>query len=142
MLGPIISDLFPAPCTIKSKELFGGHRAAKYKLMLFYHLDTQGLAYLNNNSWTCLLNSLPPGEAAAAGPDRDHDFQPADLAEGHRLRLPLPLPLRDPPAPLLRHLIRPGQGAPQAAGRRTGAGSGYTGARRETLGGRRWSVCG
>lgn len=47
------------------------------------------------------------GEPPAAGPARHHDRQSAELAAASRHRLSVPLPLRDPPAALLRHFFRP-----------------------------------
>ena len=39
------------------------------------------------------------------GPYHHHDVQLANVAEGDRLRLPIPVPIRDQAAPILRHIL-------------------------------------
>ena len=46
-----------------------------------------------------------------SGPYHHHDVQLANVVEGDRLRLPIPIPIRDQAAPILRHLLWQRQGA-------------------------------
>ena len=46
-----------------------------------------------------------------SGPYHHHDVQLANVVEGDRLRLPIPVPFRDQAAPILRHILWQRQGA-------------------------------
>ena len=45
-----------------------------------------------------------------SGPYHHHDVQLANVVEGDRLRLPIPVPFRDQAAPILRHILWQRQG--------------------------------
>ena len=73
------------------------------KLLEWWILWIVKIKFRNAELWECC--------SLVSGPYHNHDVQLANVVEGDRLRLPIPVPIRDQAAPFLRHILWQRQGA-------------------------------